>query len=372
MSAYTISQAKVVIMAAVNSSDWANDSSTIQPVLNTGSNWTNNDAPQVDYAGIAKCVVSMLGLPGNLLVVAMYTMSMTTSMRVYMFSLAVADSAVCVGGIIQILGSTGYVMSLVVLNVIRESVYFTVCLLMFISIERLIAVRWPHSFNVDARRAKRAVILIFVIAGAFLTVKELAVYTKHERIDVIMQMSLITVSLSVMIFCSSLIGAALLQRSRLFRNQIGVETTTQSLPSAQGASSGANKLRPNYALDGARHSMASHPSTCSTDVTADTRVQLDADAPTQATATSKATARQAKAVKNVFVLFIVTVVFIVAWLPMCLSNLGVPVVQEIVRTFITMNSAVNPFIYGVASSMFREDVKRFSRSMRSKLPACPS
>ena len=363
LSENTVDLVKVVIMAI------ANDSSTIQYVLNNDSNWANNDSSQVDYSGIARCVVSMLGLPGNLLVAVVYTMSMTTSMRVYMFSLAVADSAVCIGGIIQILVSTGYAASLVVINVIRQSVYFTVCLLVFISIERLIAVRWPHSFNVDARRAKTAVIILFFIAGIFLTVKEVAKYMEHDRIDEIMQISLITVSLSIMIISSSLIGVSLVKRSRLFRNQIGVETATQSLPSAQGTSSGTKKLTPNYAPDGAPHSIASHPATRSIDVTADTRVQFDASASTEATATSKVTAKQVRSFKNVFVLFLVTVVFMVSWLPNCLSILGVPVLQEVVRTFVTLNSAANPLIYGVASAMFREDVRRFSRRLRSKLPA---
>jgi len=43
-------------------------------------------------------VICNLGLPGNLLVIAVYIVNMKTSTRVYMFALAIADLAVCVGG----------------------------------------------------------------------------------------------------------------------------------------------------------------------------------------------------------------------------------------------------------------------------------
>ena len=43
-------------------------------------------------------VICSLGLPGNLLVIAVYILNMKTSTRVYMFALAIADLVVCVCG----------------------------------------------------------------------------------------------------------------------------------------------------------------------------------------------------------------------------------------------------------------------------------
>ena len=64
-----------------------------------------------------------------------------------------------------------------------------------------------------------------------------------------------------------------------------------------------------------------------------------------------------------------TVVFIACWLPFLLHSMGVPIVLHLDRLFV-VNSVINPFIYSVASAMFREDVRQFSRQTRDKLSAC--
>ena len=69
------------------------------------------------------------------------------------------------------------------------------------------------------------------------------------------------------------------------------------------------------------------------------------------------------------ILFIITVVFIACWLPFWLHNMGVPIASKF-RPLFVVNSVVNPFLYGMASAMFREDVKQFYRQTRVKLSAC--
>ncbi|KAI0214235.1 hypothetical protein LSAT2_000668, partial [Lamellibrachia satsuma] len=73
---------------------------------------------------------------------------MTTSTRVYMFALAVADSTICVG---IVLGAAliGSVTAKAILCVINTSIVYSVLLLVFVSVERLIAVRRPYSFTVN-------------------------------------------------------------------------------------------------------------------------------------------------------------------------------------------------------------------------------
>ena len=75
-----------------------NDSSmTPQHILNDSlSLTTNNTTHRRDSTSIAIILLNALELPGNLLVFAVYVRKMTTSIRVYMFALAVADSLVCV------------------------------------------------------------------------------------------------------------------------------------------------------------------------------------------------------------------------------------------------------------------------------------
>ena len=58
-------------------------------------------------------------------------------------------------------------------------------------------------------------------------------------------------------------------------------------------------------------------------------------------------------------LFIVTVVCIACWLPQWIVYVGLRVTPTELRRLFVLNFAVNPFIYGVASSVFRNDVKVF-------------
>ncbi|KAI0238462.1 hypothetical protein LSAT2_010824 [Lamellibrachia satsuma] len=90
---------------------------------------------------------------------------------------------------------------------------------------------------------------------------------------------------------------------------------------------------------------------------------------TSVSATTKSTAAQTKMYKNILLLFIITVVFGVCWMPHWLFSVGIAVSVGLRRIFM-LNSVVNPFIYGVASAMFREDVRQLYRQTRIKLEAC--
>ena len=86
-------------------------------------------------------------------------------------------------------------------------------------------------------------------------------------------------------------------------------------------------------------------------------------------ATATMSEKQVQTFKNVLLLFGITVFFIACWLPSWLRTLGLSVHDGVIRLFI-VNSVINPFIYGVASAMFREDVRLFYRKTRDKLTAC--
>ena len=98
-------------------------------------------------------------------------------------------------------------------------------------------------------------------------------------------------------------------------------------------------------------------------------VQNSATKSMPVTATNNLITNQAKAFKNVTTLVIITVIVIACWVPMWLIYQGAYMSTEIKRSILT-NAADNPFIYGVASELFREDVRQVYGQTRVKLVAC--
>ena len=105
-------------------------------------------------------LMCVLGIPGNVLVIAVYVCKMTSSVRVYMLALAVADLMVCISGIALATITLGIVGYNVIAITSRGSVGFSLLLLAFVSIERLLAVRRPHTFSLSIRRAQWALVVI--------------------------------------------------------------------------------------------------------------------------------------------------------------------------------------------------------------------
>ena len=111
---------------------------------------TNNIIPRGDSSNIATIHLCVLGLPGNMLVVTVYVREMTTSTRVYMFALAVADLVVCVCPCIFLSTYvTDIVAKLLFFYILSTAITFSMFLLVFVSIERLVAVKRPHTFSMD-------------------------------------------------------------------------------------------------------------------------------------------------------------------------------------------------------------------------------
>ena len=135
----------------------------------------------------AMIYVLALGIPGNVLVSAVYAINMTTSTRVYMFALAVADLAVCICGIILATIPHNIISREVIGYLIFMSVAFSVFILTFVSIERLLAVRRPHTFSLSTSRAKRALWVMAIaaaISAATLTTQRVFKNTAAMRMTV--------------------------------------------------------------------------------------------------------------------------------------------------------------------------------------------
>ena len=73
--------------------------------------------------------------------------------------------------------------------------------------------------------------------------------------------------------------------------------------------------------------------------------------------TLKQTPSTALVQRDTLLLFVVTAVFVVCWLPFFLDNYGLPVHDDLRRMY-TINDVVNPLIYSFVSPMFRSDVRR--------------
>ena len=91
---------------------------------------------------------------------------------------------------------------------------------------------------------------------------------------------------------------------------------------------------------------------------------------TPVSATRKITSAQVKTYRSMCLLFMVIVFFIGCWLPLISDVVGVAIPLKVTRDAVLLNSVVNPFIYAVASAMFREDVRQFYRHTRAKLSTC--
>ena len=98
-------------MELFNTFNMTNDSIVMQQRVLNDNSTMNNVIPRDEWSNITAIILCALGLPGNVLVFAVYVRKMTTSTRVYMFALAVADLVVCVCPCILL--STGIVAILI-------------------------------------------------------------------------------------------------------------------------------------------------------------------------------------------------------------------------------------------------------------------
>ena len=152
--------------ASLNISGWSNDSGL--NVMNDSAQLTEDVATKhvndTRHYNVITVALAALALPGNMFVIAVYIRNMTISTKVYMFALAVADLTTCIAGLV--LNSYPFDFSsksaLFVLFSGDAAIVFSVHLLAFVSIERLLAVYWPHRFNLSAKRAKVALSIILV------------------------------------------------------------------------------------------------------------------------------------------------------------------------------------------------------------------
>ena len=212
-------------MASVDISMRTNESTFEDNIFsNNNSDLAKNTAaPHVDYSSTFVPVMCALGLPGNLLVMAVYVAKMTTSTRVYLFALAVAVTAICVAGIVVTASLTNVFTQMIVILIMSLAINYSVVLLTFVSVERLLAVRRPHSFTMNPRRAKMALLIIALYVIVFTALQgTLVAFTGRSIFHAISQFCVVFSSTTVMIFCYTLMAYELLKKIRNSRRNVGV------------------------------------------------------------------------------------------------------------------------------------------------------
>ena len=331
-------------MDSAHTLNWTDGSSLNDSVKLTKTHPTR----MVVIPSVAIFIICLLGLPGNLFVLTVYLRKMTSSTRVYMFALAIADSAVCVCGIVLTRVLIDFITVQVITCTIDVAISFSVYLLVFVSIERLLAVRRPHTFSMSALRAKKALSVIAMTAVVVSLVMAVARLTGQSLLKKTFPMTIIFLCVLIMIVCYSLMAAKMLNNARKAANRVAVQP--EANPDEPGPSQPPKTVN-----------------VISVGTSTGTNSGVTMTAPPSRV--TKTTAKQAKYYKGVLVIFTVTVVFIACWMPQWLYYVGVPISAGLRRVFM-LNSAINPFIYSVMSSMFRDDVREFYRSTRSKLSSC--
>ena len=214
--------------------------------------------------------------------------------------------------------------------------------LIFVSIERFLATRRPYAFSLHPLRAKKSLGCITLATCIIETLLRILDFTGNGAIVDILGEAMLLSCFTVMVTCYTLIAVTLLQKARASRVKIGIIDRTYPSP---------------------------QPSRRNQVMTSTQNVHLSETTSVAVTDTNNVTAAQTKNVRSVRLLFVITVVFVCSWLPLWLSNAGVSIPSPFSRLFI-VNSVVNPYIYGFASPMFREDVRDFFRQGRNWLTAC--
>ena len=311
-------------MASLNISGWSNDSGL--HVMNDNAQLAEDTATKQVFAPrFIMITLAAIAWQGNVFVIAVYIRDMTTSTKVYMFALAVADLTTCIGGLALNIYPLDFATKIAILFPTVVAIIFSMHLLAFVSIERLLAVYWPRLFNLSAKRAKVALSIILAETFFCATLLHVARVLNNQLLYNIFAMNTILLCVIIMVVCYTLIAAKLLHDANASRKKVAAQSI--ALNNVAGSLTGATNTN------------------------------------------RTTTAKTVKAFKGVPLLFVVTVVFVACWLPIWLAYIGVPVPKAL-QSVLVFNFVANPYIYSAASPMFRKDARQFCGKMFSKFRTC--
>ena len=328
-------------MDLLNIANRSHNNSFQQDVLNNSTAQVVDSSTRVYIFNFLLFILCQIGLPGNVLVIAVYVDNMSTSTRVYLFALAVVDLVVCVCGIILIGVKIGQVLMDAV-DVAKEiSLIFSVFLLAFVATERLMAVRRPHTFSLCAVRAKRALAVISAAACVTVTVHQILKRYRSVILIKLFEISIFLSSLLTMSICYSLVTITLIKKAWSARTKVERQSDESREDPKPSVKSTALSVSENKA-----------------------GVVSGSHGTVHVSSTNPVGRQQVNQCKGLSALPVVTAVFIACFHPNLLST------SKEIQHFILLNSVLNPFIYSFMCRMFRNDTRQFFRKLRSKVTLC--
>ena len=117
-------------MDTLNRTTQMNNSTLLQSVNKHSPDLaTSTLSHEVEYRHVVLLVVILLGLPGNFLVIVVYIGRMTTSTRVYMFALAIADTTIYICAIAMMFAYAHTVTIIVFIIILSTTITFSMFLL---------------------------------------------------------------------------------------------------------------------------------------------------------------------------------------------------------------------------------------------------
>ena len=335
--------------------DYTNDNTDIQ-------------TDTIDYCNVSLIVACIIGCLGNLLLIAIYIRKLYSSKTIYMFALAVADLAVCFSGIIFYAGLNGAATTDVLISVLNLSVTLSMFVLMFAAIERFVSVWRPHSFRIKTQQVKTALIIMSVAAVVFTTVTTVARLKRYQLFNQIFQISTLLVCIIVMTTCYVMYAAIVLRGARAPRKVVAfqsVSRSSQKTPSTESRTV-------DTIFDQSPGPYTNVEATPSIETVRFPPDQKPADFALQSAPVQFAEKQDANypaCFTRIPLMCIIAVVFHACLLPHWLAIVGFNVPSYLEELFI-LNAVDKPFIYGVASAMFREDLKHLYNTLAKLSTRC--
>ena len=198
----------------------------------------------------------------------------------------------------------------------------------------------------SVQRAKTALVGVLAGATSFTVAMNVPRYMGHDMIVRIVRLTVLIASVIIMITCYAAIATAL-ARNALNSRIVGTGSRVQTSSETPAAKT---EVQPSVQT-------TEKPTAQSGIGDAGQSGSLK---------TAKVSVQQVKTQKNILLLSIITAIFVVGWIPLWLSLVGVSLPYGSTRAVI-INSVLNPFIYGLVSSTFRDDVRLLYRKTRVTL-----
>ena len=335
-------------------------------INDTNDNWTSLDESgwndtstsppwslTMDTLGLCMFVTVIVGIPGNVLVIAVYARKLTSSVRMYMVTLAVTDIIICLSyAATAAMGASlkKDPIYLTLWSLFNFCVEFSLLVLTLTAVERYWSIARPHSFTFSPRRGKVA--LVATAAFALATMVAIKMWTafnlkKIAKFHMMIHLGLCTLIILVMY---TLLGRKLLMRLRRRKTQLNPLATSVAITQTTDGVPPTTLATLSVPQTPSSHHLTSDPSSSGVSP--------------RAIVKTAAVNKQTQEAKAALMLFVVTAVFLACWVPVWIQMFGVHLPRDVQRIYV-IQSVVNPAIYGCMSKTFRDDVRQFCANCRS-------